>query len=451
MYAILDIETTGGQFNEEGITEIAIYRFDGHEVTDQFISLVNPEIPIQPFVVKLTGISNAMLRSAPKFHEVAKRIVEITKDAVIVAHNAPFDYRILRTEFRRLGYDFQAHTLCTVELAQRLLPEQPAYSLGKLVRALGIPMADRHRATGDALATVKLFKLLLDRDTNKEIVREFIRTEVEKGLEPRLLDLVESLPSRTGIFYIHREDGTVSFIGRSRNIRKSVNQHFASDAKISKIIRSEVFRVTFDETGSELISLLKEHEEIRALKPAHNRIPKRRNYQWTLTRNLDTDGYITLGYRRAEKNEPGCFLSRHDAHASLTRIVQQYKLCPIRCGIAEPDAPCSLHQKGPCDACSGKESPAEYNKRAEEFLLRSVPETESFIAIGRGRTINERSAVVVENGRYLGYSFFDLNFQINNKNILKNLLIPHQPEGNAAAIIRSFLIRNKAIKIIPFE
>ncbi len=449
LYAILDIETTGGQFNEEGITEIAIYRFDGHEVTDQFISLVNPEIPIQPFVVKLTGISNAMLRSAPKFHEVAKRIVEITQDAILVAHNAPFDYRILRTEFRRLGYDFQSKTLCTVELAQKLLPEQPSYSLGKLVRSLGIPMADRHRATGDAIATVKLFKLLLDRDSNKEIVREFIRTEVEKGLEPRLLDIVESLPSRTGIYYIHREDGTVTFIGRSRNIRKSVNQHFASDARISKILRSEVFRVTYDDTGSEMIALLKEHEQIRALTPAHNRIPKKRNYQWMLTIQTDEQGFITLGYRRAEKNDPACFLSRHDAHANLVRIAQQYKLCPARCGILEPGAACP--DNTPCGACTGAEDAAGYNKRVNEFLLRSVPETDSFIAVGRGRTINERSAVVVENGRYLGYSFFDLNFQINNKNILKNLLIPHQPEGNASAIIRSFLIRNKAIKIIPFE
>ena len=156
MYAIFEIETTWVQFNEEGITEIAIYKFDGHEVVDQFISLVNPEIPIQPFVVKLTGINNAMLISAPKFYEVAKRIIEITTDCVIVAHNAAFDYRILRTEFRRLGYNYEARTLCTVELSKKLLPEQPSHSLGKLVRALGIPMADRHRASGDALATIKL-------------------------------------------------------------------------------------------------------------------------------------------------------------------------------------------------------------------------------------------------------------------------------------------------------
>ena len=172
MYAILDIESTGGKYNEEGIMEIAIHRFDGEEVTvDKFISLVNPEREIQPFVVKLTGINNQMLRSAPKFHEVAKRIIEITDKTILVAHNAQFDYRILRTEFRRLGYNFERKTLCTVDLSKKLLPDAESHSLGKLVRSLGIPVSDRHRANGDALATLKLFKLLLAKDTDKSIVK----------------------------------------------------------------------------------------------------------------------------------------------------------------------------------------------------------------------------------------------------------------------------------------
>src|SRR5690606_19516566 len=123
--------------------------------------------------------------------EVAKRILEIMDGCIMVAHNAPGDFRILRNEFQRLGYDFQTHTLCTVELAQKLLPEQPAYSLGKLVRALGLPIADRHRATGDAIATLKLFKLLLAKDTGKQIAQELVRTEIEKGLEPKLFQLTE--------------------------------------------------------------------------------------------------------------------------------------------------------------------------------------------------------------------------------------------------------------------
>lgn len=199
MYAIVDIETTGGKFNEEGITEIAIYRHDGYQIVDQFISLVNPERPIQAFVVSLTGINNSMLRQAPKFYEVAKRIVEITQDAILVAHNAQFDYRVLRTEFDRLGYDFERKTLCTVELSKKLLPGHASYSLGKLVRALGIPISDRHRAQGDALATVKLFQMLMDRDIEKSIVQSSIRIDPKKQIEPKLLELIEQAPDRKSV------------------------------------------------------------------------------------------------------------------------------------------------------------------------------------------------------------------------------------------------------------
>ena len=175
IYAILDIETTGGKYNEEGITEIAIYKFDGHAVIDQFISLVNPEREIQPFVVNLTGINKNMLKNAPKFFEVAKRIVEITEDCIIVAHNAKFDHRILKAEFERLGFEFKRRTLCTVELSKELIPGQQSYSLGKLARSLGIPVSDRHRASGDALATVTLFKMLLAKDSKKNIIQEIGR------------------------------------------------------------------------------------------------------------------------------------------------------------------------------------------------------------------------------------------------------------------------------------
>ena len=173
-------------------------------MVDQFISLVNPEREIQPFVVNLTGINSNMLRNAPKFYEVAKRIVEITEDTILVAHNAKFDYRILRTEFRRLGFEFKRKTLCTVELSKDLIPDQPSYSLGKLTRALGIPIADRHRASGDAFATVKLFKMLLDKDLKKNIIQESIRQEPKNLVESRLLNIIEILPSITGVYFMIR-------------------------------------------------------------------------------------------------------------------------------------------------------------------------------------------------------------------------------------------------------
>ena len=203
MYVIIDIETTGGKFNEEGITEIAIYKFDGHQIIDQFISLVNPERDIQPFVVNLTGINNEMLRNAPKFYEIAKQIIEITTDCVLVAHNASFDNRILTTEFRRLGYEFERKTLCTVELSKVLIPDLPSYKLGRLCRSLGIPVSSRHRADGDAIATVQLFKLLLNKDVHKTIIKEAVITDNAKKLAPKLVSILDELPNKTGLFYVH--------------------------------------------------------------------------------------------------------------------------------------------------------------------------------------------------------------------------------------------------------
>jgi DNA polymerase III subunit epsilon len=453
LYAILDIETTGGQFNEEGITEIAIYKFDGHEIVDQFISLVNPEIPIQPFVVKLTGINNAMLRSAPKFFEVAKRIIEMTNDCVLVAHNADFDYRILRTEFRRLGYDFNVKTLCTVELSKRLLPEQPSHSLGKLVRALGIPMADRHRANGDAMATVKLFKMLLDKDLNKEIVKELIKFEMQKGISPKLMDIVESLPSKTGIYYIHREDGGIIFVGKSRNIRKRVNQHFTGITKSAKKIQNEVFTVTYEETGSELIALLKESEEIKIHKPIYNRMSPKSNFSWAIYAEKDANGYFNLKLQKADrrKKEVKSYTSQQEGKEALFRISSHYNLCQKLTGLYDTKTHCFQHTINECDgACIGKIAPEEYNLRVQAFIEKNLFDNKTLAILDRGRTVSERSVILVENGVYKGYAFYDLNYQINNIEILRNIITPMESNRDTRNSIQSYMRKAKTIKIINF-
>jgi len=454
LYAILDIETTGGQFNEEGITEIAIYKYDGHEIVDQFISLINPEIPIQPFVVKLTGINNEMLRSAPKFYEVAKRIIEITNDCVLVAHNASFDYRILRTEFRRLGYDFNIKTLCTVELSQRLLPEQPSHSLGKLVRALGIPMADRHRASGDALATVKLFQMLLDKDLEKTIVKELIKFEVIKGVSPKLVDIIESLPSKTGIYYIHREDGKIIYIGQSRNIKKRVNQHFTGITSSAKKIQSEVFTVTFEETGSELIALLKVSEEVKKISPIYNRMARKKTLNWAIYAEKDSDGYLNLKLQKADgrKKEITAFPNQQEAKGALNRITTSYQLCPKLTGLLDAKTvACSLNGSYQCDgACTKKITPEEYNSRVQVFIDKNLFDNKNMIIIDRGRKTAEHSAILIENGVYKGYAFYDLNYQINNPEILKNILVPMPNSKNTRNYIQDYLRKNRVLKIINF-
>lgn len=453
MYAILDIETTGGQFNEEGITEIAIYKFNGHEIVDQFISLVNPEKEIQPFVVKLTGINNAMLRSAPKFYEVAKRIIEITEDCILVAHNTSFDYRILRTEFNRLGYDFVKPTLCTVELSKKLIPGQLSYSLGKLVRALGIPMADRHRASGDAMATVKLFKMLLDKDTEKEILISSIKAEIKSGLTPKLLDIVESLPNKTGIYYMHNEKGNLIYIGKSKNIKKRVNQHFTGKTNKSKKIQMEVFAVTYEETGSELIALLKESEEIKINKPIYNRAQRKSIFQWALYEVLDDNGYLCLQLQKADgrKKEITSYTSVQEGKNALFRITEKHHLCQKLNGLYETQNGCFQYKIKECNgACLGIESPEVYNQRVEEFINEMRFENNNMIVIDRGRKIEERSAVLIQNGIYKGYCFYDLNYQITNIDVLNNILIPMQNNRDTRTIIQAYLRKNRVLKIVKF-
>lgn len=453
MYAILDIETTGGQYNQEGITEIAIYKFDGHDVVDQFISLVNPEIPIQPFVVKLTGINNAMLRSAPKFYEVAKRIIEITEGCVVVAHNASFDYRILQTEFRRLGYDFKKPTLCTVELSKKIIPGLASYSLGKLVRSLGIPMADRHRASGDAMATVKLFKMLLAKDVEKEIVKSFVKTEIKAGMSPKLLDIVENLPSKTGIYYIHNEKGDLIYIGKSKNIKKRVNQHFTGTSSKSKKIQRDVFAVTFEETGSELIALLKESEEIKINKPVYNRAQRKSIFQWALYASKDALGYLRLSVEKADgrKKELTSFTSLMEGKNALFRITEKYQLCQKLNGLYESKAACFQYKIKECKgACVEKEKVEDYNCRVEEFMKNMQFENDNMVIVDKGRSIEERSAVLIENGVYKGYCFFDLNYQITNVEVLKNIIIPMQSNRDTKTIIQMYLRKNKVLRIQKF-
>ena len=290
MYAILDIETTGGKFNEEGITEIAIYKFDGHTIVDQFISLVNPEKEIQQFVVGLTGINNKMLQNAPKFYEIAKRVIEITKNCTLVAHNTTFDYRILSTEFDRLGYDFNRNTLCTVELSKQLILDQPSYSLGKLTKALGIPMTDRHRASGDALATVQLFKLLLEKDSTKTIIKEYVKYYDQRIEKDRIQKLIAAVPSDTGLFYVHDKNGKILFLGRGKNVKSEVNKLFLKETKRALKIRERATSITYEKTGNELFTRLKYYLQLEKLAPKYN-IKKKRK---PLLYDFNNDDFIIL-------------------------------------------------------------------------------------------------------------------------------------------------------------
>lgn len=451
MYAILDIETTGGKFNEEGITEIAIHKFDGHNVVDSFISLINPEKDIQPFVVNLTGINNKMLRTAPKFHEVAKRIVEITQDTVLVAHNAQFDYRILRTEFRRLGYNFERKSLCTVDLSKVLLPDAESYSLGKLVRSLGIPVSDRHRANGDALATVKLFKLLLAKDSEKTIIQDVIRKEAHGELSEKQLDIVQSMPNETGVFYMHNRDGDIIFLGKSTDIKKKVNQLFTKSGDRARKLTKDTKKVTFEKTGSELVALLKEHEELLKNRPKYSSIPRKRMYTHTLCLTENKDGYLELKPMNIGKcsNPWGYFNGEFSAKNHLFKITREFNLCEKVNGISEARRNCSNFSEGKCNgACIQKEETVAYNERVMAALHKYSLKDKDVLLVDKGRELGENSAVMIKKGSLVGVGYYDLNHQINNIHILETLITPMNGTKNANFIIESYLRKKKIIKTI---
>ena len=395
-----------------------------------------------------------MLRSAPKFYEVAKRIVEITEDCILVAHNAQFDYRILTTEFKRLGFNFERENLCTVELSKKLIPDLPSYSLGKLVRSLGIPVSDRHRAAGDATATVKLFKMLLDKDVEKTIIKAAIRLDPKHQMEPKLIDIISKLPSVTGVYYIHKADGEIIYIGKSKNIKSRINQHFTGQTPKSKKIQLEVATVTYDETGSELVALLKESEEIKRNKPKFNRALRRTIFTHGLFSFRDAEGYINLKIEKIKGNhKPITTFSNHESGKSfMNKVVEKNQLCQKLCGLYKTANSCFGYDIKSCaGACISEEPTETYNKRVLNVIESHTFKDQNMILIDFGRAVDERSAVLIENGVFRGYAYFNLNFQIHTTAVLKSILTPMEHNKDAQHIIQSFMRRHKRLKIIKLE
>ena len=434
MYAILDIETTGGKYDEEGITEIAIYQFDGHTITDQFISLINPERPIQDYVTKLTGINNKMLRNAPKFYEIAKRIVEITEGCIIVGHNAAFDYRILQTEFRRLGYEYIKTTLCTVELSQQLIPDKESYSLGKLVRSLGIPMSERHRASGDAMATLNLFKYLLEKDTKKSIITASVKNDVNLEMASRHLKILDALPETLGVFYIHNKEGKIIYVGKHKNIKGRVNQLLTSPSKRDRYLQRHTYKVTYEEMGNELIATLKELELIQLNNPKCNNrsIDKLKNINYILTSHYNKRGYLCFSIEllQSQNNFITTFETLKEGLFFLKRIEKEFQLNEVD---------------------FNNESPEIYNKRVKEIFAKYGLQNEDVAIVDKGRVVGEKSMILVIDGNIKGYGFLNLNYQLTQRSILETLITPLANSLLNRHLLHSYLRKNSKVKVLKLS
>ena len=309
MYTIIDLETTGGKFNEESIIEVAAYKFDGVNITDQFISLVNPQRDIHPYVEKLTGITSKMVQSAPKFHEVAKRIIEITSNSILVAHNAQFDYRILQLEFKRLGFDFSMKSLCTVILSQELLPEQESYKLGRLSRSLGIPLKDRHRASGDALATVELLKILMEKDIKQGIIKKSIVEFPGESINSIFKKAIENLENTVGVFYIYNKNKKLIYVDYSKDIKNKVVKLFTSKKFIPKYVQNNFKSIKTHKTGNVEIAILKAIQEIKSLRPKiNNNVDPKLFYKIDLPQVISDKKNFIITFSGKKDDEKGFIL-----------------------------------------------------------------------------------------------------------------------------------------------
>ncbi len=456
MYAIVDIETTGGSARDERITEIAVYLHDGNEITGEFVSLVNPERNIPYFITNLTGITNEMVENAPRFYEIARKLIEITEGRTFVAHNARFDYSFIRQEYKSLGYNFRRSILDTVALSRKLLPGHSSYSLGNICKDLDISITGRHRAAGDALATVRLLELLIARDIELNGSRSpLIRNSRISKLNPSLdIAKIENIPEEPGIYYFYNEKGDLIYIGKSRNLQQRISTHLSNNTTNRAMeMRDLIADIDWEATGSELIALLKESYEIKLNKPVYNRAQRRTGFQWGIFSFFDQNGYIN--YRYGQINDDSVplsvFTSKEKTKSKLISLVENFSLCQKLSGLYETDGACFHYQVGICKgACIGKESPGDYNERASKVTEEFVFTRRNFFIIDRGRDGEERCAVKIINGKYAGYGYFNINDMGFGLSAVHECIKPSNDNSDIQVILKQYLKHNRVEKIIEF-
>ncbi len=460
IYAIIDIETTGGRANRDKITEIAIIRHDGQQVIDSWQTLINPERGIPDNITRITNITNEMVATAPRFYEVAKEIVQKTEGAIFVAHNVRFDYSFIREEFKRLGYTFTRRQLCTVRLARKVFPEIRSYGLSNLIRHFNLTIGDdRHRAFGDANATAELFEIIMNEKANQEEVQSLINLGLKESQLPANITLTKlhALPEECGVYYFYDKTGELIYIGKSKNIKKRVMSHFAKQTEKARKLYDHVWEIGYEVTGSELVALLLESAEIKYHHPIINKQQRARSYPYVIHHYENQEGYLCLDYAKVNKRQKQKLNVIHEyasglsAKGALNAILENHELCQTFCNVDQIKRPCFYYQIHKCrGACIGKEPPAEYNERVREAVAHMDTDFDSdFILLEEGRSPTEKAVVLVEEGIYKGFGYADEDLPHQTVEELKDLITPYDHNPDTYRIIRQYMMANrKQLKVV---
>ncbi len=381
----VDLETTGTAAARERITEIGIVTvdFDG-EMTrvQEWSSLVNPGRPIPSEIQWLTGITNEMVRDAPRFEDLAPELLEKLRDAVFIAHNARFDYGFLKAEFARLGIPWRATTLCTVRLSRLIDPDRGPHNLDAIVARYGLEGEQRHRALGDARVLWKFLQRLVQRRLPVE-VDEAIRVLLAKSSTPPMLppEALDEIPDTPGVYLFYGLNAHPIYIGKSLTLRTRVMAHFSADhanAQDAKLTQ-EVCRIEWEETAGEVGALLRESALVKTRLPAHN-IALRRQQNQVLLRLVDGKPKFIAAAKvplEALAEHHGPFSSRASARTHVIELAREHALCLKTLGLeraskGEAPAPCFAYQVRRCQgACIGAEALDAHAARLTELLAAS--------------------------------------------------------------------------------
>lgn len=411
MYAVVDIETTGKGYHRQKITEISIIIFDGKQIVNEFTSLVNPQQQISTFITNLTGITNAMIRNAPLFATIANKVAEITKGCIFVAHNVNFDYNIIKDEFKNIGLDFKRKKLCTVRLSRKIMPNLRSYSLGSICALEQIPINGRHRAKGDAEATVELFKRLIQRDKTF-VINSFLNAKSKQATLPPLLDkkIVDELPEKAGVYYFKNNQKKIIYVGKANNIKQRVISHFYDKKKKEREMCIETADISYTETGSELLALLLESSEIKHRFPKYNTVQKNNREATSLFTYEDQKGIIHIAFNRSKlvNNELIQFAYLSECRNFISKLCTEFDLCPKYCHLLENTKNCELHFLKTCKGiCNEKETISIYNVKVRNAIKSITKQFESRVIIEKGRQENEIGFVLILNGKYKGFGYVD--------------------------------------------
>lgn len=445
LYAVVDIETTGGHASANGITEVAINIHDGNEIVESYTTLINPKQPIPVYITALTGIDDNMLLDAPTFDDVALQIYQLLNDKIFVAHNVNFDYSFLKHHLAAAGYDLQCKKLCTVRLSRKLIPGKSSYSLGKLCTALQIPIQNRHRAAGDADATSILFNLLLEYDQEGIIAEMLKKTSKEQVLPPHLDKAsIMRLPHQPGVYYFKDSKGKIIYVGKAKDLKKRVTSHFTGNTpnrQRQDFLRT-IHHVDHVICGTELMALILEANEIKRLWPENNRAMKRYEHKYDLYVFEDQNGYLRLAIDKHKKNNNAfqSFNSLLEGYNFLNQLVDKYQLCAKLCYLQKTATKCYAHENGQCfGACSGIETVSVYNKKLNTALADIQKQQPSFALVDEGRKDNEFSCLVVENGKFYGMGYFtDKNYLTDGLAPVKNDLSVYQSNSYILNLILNY-------------